>query len=616
MMHRARFAALVVSAAAVVACRPTTSEVPAPGEPASPRVESDDAELESALAEAVAGVRDPAVAELLRRHWSDTLRHEPIYATQLGVHAWDHELADPTLEGEARARKRRDAYLEQALAIEASALNEADALTLAIFIDQQRSSQRRDVCAFSTWSLSARGGPLGTLNRLPRVHRIDDERDAQNFLARVAEVPRHFDVARERLAVGLAAGRVANVEAARRVVEMLDRQLAAPTSQWAVMELSLPEGWEASEQAQVTAKVAALVDEKVRPAAKAYAEYLRTQILPSARGDDKAGLVALPDGEACYAALIERYTTLPMSAQEIHDLGLSEMKRINAEMQALGEKLFGTRDLPEILRRLREDPKLHFSSAQEVEDFARAALADAKAAMPKAFGRLPKADCVVTPIPDYEAPFTTIAYYDEPHADGSKPGEYFVNTYAPETRPRYEARVLAYHESIPGHHLQIAIAQELEAVPAFRRYGGQTVFVEGWGLYSERLSDEMGLYPEDLDRMGVLSFDAWRAGRLVVDTGIHAMGWSRQQAVDYLVAHTALATNNIDNEVDRYITTPGQALAYKIGQLEFLALRERAKAALGEGFRLADFHDVVLSGGALSIPRLRDRVQAWLDGAK
>jgi uncharacterized protein (DUF885 family) len=231
--------------------------------------------------------------------------------------------------------------------------------------------------------------------------------------------------------------------------------------------------------------------------------------------------------------------------------------------------------------------------------------------MPEWFGRLPEADCVVVPIPDYEAPYTTIAYYRQ--ATETKPGEYFINTHAPETRPRFEAEVLAWHEAIPGHHLQIAIARELDALPAFRRYMESTPFVEGWALYTERLADEMGLYSSDLDRIGMLSFDLWRASRLVVDTGIHAKGWSRQQAIQFMLDHTILAPNNIDNEVDRYISWPGQALGYKLGQLTFSRLRYVAEERLGEHFDIREFHDLVLGGGALPLDILEQRVMAWIE---
>jgi uncharacterized protein (DUF885 family) len=219
---------------------------------------------------------------------------------------------------------------------------------------------------------------------------------------------------------------------------------------------------------------------------------------------------------------------------------------------------------------------------------------------------------VVKEIPSYEAPFTTIAYYRQPATDGSRPGTYFINTYAPTTRPKYDAEVLAYHEGIPGHHLQIAIAQELTGVPEFRKHQGATAFVEGWALYTERLSDEMGLYTGDLDRLGVLSFDAWRASRLVVDTGVHAFGWTRQQAIDYMLENTLLAENNVVNEVDRYVSWPGQALAYKLGQREILRLRDQAKEVLGPSFDIRAFHDRVLENGAVSLAVLGTVIEEWL----
>jgi uncharacterized protein (DUF885 family) len=304
------------------------------------------------------------------------------------------------------------------------------------------------------------------------------------------------------------------------------------------------------------------------------------------------------------------------SAAELHALGVKEIARTDAELTALGGKRLGTADLATLLQKLRSDPALYFASADEVMATARDALASAQAAVPRVFHHLPKAPCVVVPVPDYEAPFNTIAYYREPHPDGSKPGEYFVNTYQPTTRPRYEARVLAYHESVPGHHLQVALAMELGELPEFRRFGGNTAFIEGWALYTERLADELGLYPDDLDRIGMLSYDAWRASRLVVDTGIHDLGWTRKQAEDYMLAHTALAANNIANEVDRYIAWPGQALAYKVGQLEILRLRDHARAALGGGFDLAGFHDVVLGHGAVTLPVLADQVDRWIADQK
>ena len=282
------------------------------------------------------------------------------------------------------------------------------------------------------------------------------------------------------------------------------------------------------------------------------------------------------------------------------------------EFVELGARLLGTDGLAETLRTLREDPALHFATREEIEASARASLERANAAIGDWFGRLPKAPCEVVVMPAHEEKHSTIAYYRDPAADGSRPGQYYINTYAPETRPRYEAETLAFHESVPGHHLQLAIMQEVTELPAFRRFNGSTAYIEGWGLYTERLSEEMGLLSSETDRFGVLSFDAWRAARLVVDTGMHALGWTRQQAIDFMVEHTALGENNIANEVDRYISYAGQALAYKLGQLELLRLRSEARERQGDRFDIKRFHDAVLEQGALPLPVLRAVVERTL----
>lgn len=320
----------------------------------------------------------------------------------------------------------------------------------------------------------------------------------------------------------------------------------------------------------------------------------------------------VPGGEATYRALARAHTSLDLSPERVHAIGLDEIARIDDEFIRLGSELLGTDDLDSTLTTLREDPALHFSTREEIAETARASLARANSAVPEWFGRLPKAPCEVVVMPAHEEKHSTIAYYREPSPDGSRPGQYFINTYAPETRPRYEAETLAFHESVPGHHLQIAIAQELDHIPDFRRFLGSTAFVEGWGLYTERLAEEMGLLSSEMDRFGVLSFDAWRASRLVVDTGMHALGWTRQRAIDFMRAHTALGDNNITNEVDRYIAWPGQALAYKLGQLEILRLRSEARERQGERFEISRFHDAVLGEGAPALPVLRRIVERAL----
>ena len=320
----------------------------------------------------------------------------------------------------------------------------------------------------------------------------------------------------------------------------------------------------------------------------------------------------LPDGAECYRKMIRRHTSLDLPPQRIHEIGLAEVAHIRKEMQELGGKTLKTRDLREILRRLRDDPLLHFNTRDAVEAKAREALGRAQAATPRWFGVLPRKPCEVVRMGAHEEVNSTVAYYREPAMDGSRPGRYYINTYAPDTRPRYEAEALAFHEAVPGHHLQVALAQELTGLPEFRKHTGCTAFVEGWGLYAERLANEMGLYSSDMDRLGMLSYDAWRACRLVVDTGMHALGWSRKQAIDFMLQNTALAQNNIENEVDRYITWPGQALAYKLGQLEILRLREESKKRLGARFDIKAFHDCVLKNGPVGLGTLRETVEDCL----
>jgi len=370
--------------------------------------------------------------------------------------------------------------------------------------------------------------------------------------------------------------------------------------------------WSESDRKKFGNDLAEAIRASLIPALERYRAFLDKEILPVSRPSDRAGLATLPNGLSCYEKMIRVHTSLDMTPQQIHDLGLKEVEKYRQDVAVLGQKVLGTSDVDEIERRLRTDPDMHFKTSGEVEAKARETLARAQAAVPRYFGIQPHMACEVKVMGMHEAPYSTIAYYRQPSADGKRPGAYMINTYMPETRPRYEAEVLAFHESVPGHHLQIAIAQELQNVPEFRKHQGVTAFVEGWGLYTEHLADEMGLYSSDVDRLGMLSFDAWRACRLVVDTGIHAMGWSRQQAIDYMTKNSCLAENNIVNEVDRYITWPGQAVAYKIGQREILSLRDEAKRRLGDRFDIKAFHDAVLRNGAVALPVLRQQVESYI----
>ncbi|HEY9412823.1 MAG TPA: DUF885 domain-containing protein [Jiangellaceae bacterium] len=362
------------------------------------------------------------------------------------------------------------------------------------------------------------------------------------------------------------------------------------------------------------AELADAVRSTLRPAFRRHADVFARELEPAARPDDRAGLVHLPDGEEIYQALIQANIGLPLSADELHEIGLAEATgSLRAEFAEVGERAFGTADVSVIFDRLRNDPGLRYRDADELLAHASRCLDKATAAMTGWFGLLPQAACVLTPVPDYLAADVPPAYYTPPVPDGSRPGEYHVNLHEPTERGRYSTASIAYHEAIPGHHLQLAIASERTDLPAFRRLGwGQTAYVEGWALYTERLADEMGLYDDDLDRLGMLASDAWRACRLVVDTGLHARGWTRQRAVDFMVEHMPVDLDTITVEVDRYIGMPGQALAYKVGQREILALRAQAREVLGERFDIAGFHDAVLGAATVSLPVLRTRVEDWI----
>jgi uncharacterized protein (DUF885 family) len=559
------------------------------------------------------GVANVALAGLLQGHWEAVMEASPTWASHLGDPRYDDRISDASEQAALAWQAREDDWLNQALGISMEGLNEADQLTLALFRIARRQSLAEQACRFRHWSILPRGNVLSLANGLSEDLALDTPLDGANLLARYRALPAHIDDVIAGLRLGLADDLAANAHSVSLVVEQLDSQLDAPVETWPMwtqIEVSGP--WPEGREAAWRSDVRSALEQDVRPALVRFRALLRDDVLPVARPADQTGLAALELGPVCYGALVRRFTTLDTDADTVHQRGLDALEGIHAEFVELGGSLWDTKTLGDVFDRLRsDDPGLYFDTRDAVADKAASSLARAKTEMPNWFGRLPVAECTVQPIPDYQAPYTTIAYYRQP-VPGERSGTYFINTWAPETRPKHEAEVLAFHESIPGHHLQIAISQELDAVPSFRRHGGFTAFVEGWALYTERLADQMGLYSGDLDRMGMLSFDAWRASRLVVDTGLHHKGWSRQQAVAFLAENTPLALNNIDNEVDRYITWPGQALGYKTGQMEIWALRGQAEAALGDGFDVRAFHDVVLGAGALTLPLLRERVEAWI----
>jgi len=554
------------------------------------------------------------LAGLAEEAWDGEMAADPVFATLIGDRRFDDRLRPNGPDAIAAEIARLDGLLQRAEAMDDGPVSTADSVTKAALVDFLRFERDLVGAGLEAWAVDPLDGPQVAFLNIPSFQPIRDRTEAEALVARWREmgpwVDRHVATTRDALARGIGAP----AALVRSVSAELDDLLARSVDEWPLMDPArdLPAGWDPAERDRFATDLRTTVEAVIRPAFARYRDFLATDLAPVARDDDRPGLAFVPGGDFAYAQLVRSHTTLDLSPDEIHRIGLEETTRIDAEFAELGGRLLGTADRHEAIARLRSDPALRFATSDEVFDVAAASLARANGATAGWFGRLPRADCEVVRMGEHETQHSTIAYYRGPAEDGSRPGRYYINTTDPATRPRYEAEVLAFHEAVPGHHLQIAIAQELAGLPAFRRHGGPTAFIEGWGLYSERLSAEMGLLTGELDRFGIVSFDAWRACRLVVDTGLHAMGWSRDHAIDFMTHHTALAPNNIANEVDRYIAGPGQALAYKLGQLEFIRLRERARSALGDRFDVRAFHDVVLGDGAVGLPTLRDIVERWI----
>ncbi len=549
--------------------------------------------------------------------WEGFLAANPTFATVLGDRRFDDRLEDLSPAARTAEMERLEATVAAARAIDPDSLDGAGRVTRSMLIEEAGGQLAMLSSEVDEWSLSPIGGPQTWLIDLVDFQPITTPAEGRAMIARWRGTGRHLDQGIEGLRRAMARGRVASIVPVERVIDEVRGLVATPAAEW---RLAAPAGephddWPPAELEAFRTDLLETVAEVVVPAFARYLDVLETEIRPAARPSDRPGISHVPGGADAYRALIRTHTSLDLDPAEVHDLGLAEIERIDGDFADLGARVLGVHGLEATLEALRRDPRLRFSTSSEVFAAARDTLARAEAAVPAWFGRLPRAACEVVPIPSESEAHQTLAYYAWPAMDGSRPGRFHINLSAPETRPRFEAEALAFHEAVPGHHLQTAIAQELEGPPAFQRALGSNAYSEGWGLYTERLADEMGLYSSDLDRFGILSFDAWRACRLVVDTGVHALGWTRDEAIDFMRAHTALGDNNIANEVDRYIAWPGQALAYKIGQREILRLRAMAQARLGSSFDIRAFHDVVLGSGAVGLVTLAGIVEAWLDGA-
>jgi uncharacterized protein (DUF885 family) len=545
-------------------------------------------------------------------YWEARLEASPLYASFLGDHRYDDRADDLSVESESRLRARWTEFLDTTVGIPAEGLDEADRVTRDLLMEELGDSIRSIDHRLVELAWDQMQGAHAQLLMLASQLRAPEPEHARMAVARIAELARMLDQAAQRYVSGVQSGRTPAQINIARSLNQISGYLDSPLAEDPFVSLAGPEDWDGADAWR--AQLSDSVRDVLRPAFDRYRDVFVTRLQPAARPDDRPGLCHIPDGEELYQALIELHTGLPLTAAELHEIGRDETTKVlPAEFAEIGGKAFGTTDLEQIFDKLKNDPDLRYRDGDAILAHAQRCLDAASAAMGDWFGILPKASCVLTPVPDFLAADVPPAYYMPPAPDGSRPGEYYVNLYQPIERGRYSTAAIAYHEAIPGHHLQLAIATERTDLPAFRRLTtAHTAFVEGWALYTERLADEMGLYDSPLDRLGMVASDSWRACRLVVDTGLHAMGWSRQQAIDFMVEHMPVDLDTITVEVDRYIGMPGQALAYKVGQREILQLRAGAGERLGERFDISEFHDVVLGAATISLPVLRRRVEAWV----
>ncbi len=543
----------------------------------------------------IEGLADEYLAAFLERY--------PETGTYYGIPGQRHDrLSDNSAAALASWRAKEDAWLARIRQLDAGiAPDNPDWAIHGILRETLEASIAKRVCRDELWAVSETAGWQTDVAYIAEIQPVGDDGVRLQALERARDLARYLDTE----IVNLKEGQRLGFSAPKRNVGLVADQIRP------LLEPDSPLLSPAQRDGNPTFGDAyrKLFNTEVAPALRRYLEFLETEYAPAARG--AIAVAEHPDGPACYRAAIRFFSTLELSPREIHDLGIRQMAEIQAEMLKIARDGFDTDDLPALLKRLTTRPEYAFSSRQEIIDFSAAALARAKAAMPRFFGILPRSDVIIEPYPAFREDSGT-GEYQSPAEDGSRPGLYYIPVSNPEQRPRAAYESLAFHETIPGHHLQLAIAVENRDRHPLMRYLDNSGYSEGWGLYSERLADEMGLYSSDVARIGMLGDQAARAARLVIDTGIHELGWSRRQAVDYMTAHTTWAPQDIEAEIDRYIIWPGQATAYMLGMLKIRELRRRAEEALGPSFRLSDFHDRILEDAGVTLGMLEDKIEHWI----
>ena len=557
---------------------------------------------------------DNELTELLDQAWEFELTESPLLATDVGDPRGQDRLADDSPGAITRRIQTRRRFLERLLAID------AEQLSVNKRIDHELLRRRLDGQVagheFKThlMPINNREGFHISFPELPRLMNPKTETDFKNYISRLNDFGRYTDQQIELLRRGIAAGLTQPGIIMRNSLGQVQAHIVDDPKQSLLLSNLSEQAWESLDQAsreELAADIHAAITSSVVPAYQRFADFLEQEYLPACRGPIAAA--ALPGGRKFYRDRVLRFTTLDLSPEEIHATGVRENARIREEMESIRQHVGFEGDLPEFLKHLRTDPQFYAETPEQLLSQVALILKRADGRLPELFGRLPRIPYGIREVPTYVAPQTTAAYYWPPATDGSRAGFYYLNTYNLASRPLYQLEALSMHEAVPGHHLQLALQAELVDLHPISRQSNITAFIEGWALYSERLGKEIGFYEDPYQDFGRLSMEAWRASRLVVDTGIHWMGWTRRQAIEYMNANTALSEHNIVAEVDRYIGWPGQALAYKMGELTISRIRKDAQQRLGDRFDVRAFHDRVLEAGSIPMPLLEQRVNEWVE---
>jgi uncharacterized protein (DUF885 family) len=549
---------------------------------------------------------------LFEEDWQWGLQQSPETATLLGDNRYNNRLTDLSPEAIERRKAHEREMLDRIQKISRAELAGQDVISYDLFLLNKKLNVEGARFPTEYMPIDQMNGVQIAFGQLVASTPFRNVKDYEDYLARLAAFPRHIDQVIALMNRGLETKWVQPAVPLRSLASQIEGQITddpAKSPLYKAFE-NFPQDVSETDRARLSAAGKRVIADSFMPAMKKLGEFVKQTYLPAARNE--VGASALPAGEAFYQYSIRRHTTTDLTAKEIHEIGVKEVARIRKEMEGIIEKVGFKGSFPDFLTFLRTDRRFYYTNAEDLVAGYSLISKRADGMLPEMFRELPRAPYGVRVIPDYEAPAQTTAYYQPGAADGSRAGFYMINTYKLDTRPKYEMEALSLHEAVPGHHLQIARAQELSGLPDFRRNAGYTAYVEGWGLYAESLGGEMGFYTDPYSKFGQLTYEMWRACRLVVDTGMHAFGWSRQRAIDFMKANTAKTENDIIVEVDRYIVWPGQALAYKIGELKIKELRARARKELGARFDLRTFHNALLDDGPLPLDLLEKRIDNWV----